>query len=72
MYGADMLFVENDFGRYSIGSITDGLKTNAAGSLDILIQKNHRPQPAPAGDFSLTMRFLRTGDVRARRLACRP
>jgi hypothetical protein len=57
MYGADMLFVENDFRRYSIGSITDGLKTNAAGSLDIVIQKNHRPQPAPAGDFSLTMRF---------------
>ena len=27
MYGSDMLFVENDFGRYSIGSTTDGLKT---------------------------------------------
>ena len=35
MYGADMLFVENDFGRYSFGSTTDGLKKNADGSLDI-------------------------------------
>jgi hypothetical protein len=57
-----MLFVENDFGRYSIGSTTDGLKKNADGSLTILIQKD-RPAdtanwlPAPAGDFNLTMRF---------------
>ena len=33
MYGSDMLFVENDFGRYSIGSTTDGLKKGADGSL---------------------------------------
>jgi hypothetical protein len=57
-----MLFVENDFGRYSIGSTTDGLKKNTDGSLTILIQKD-RPAdtanwlPAPAGDFNLTMRF---------------
>ena len=62
MYGSDMLFVENDFGRYSIGSTTDGLKTNADGSLTILIQKD-RPAdtsnwlPAPSGPFNLTMRF---------------
>jgi hypothetical protein len=31
----DRLFVENDFGRYSIGSITDGPKQDADGSLTI-------------------------------------
>ncbi len=57
-----MLFVENDFGRYSIGSTTDGLRKNADGSGDIVIQKD-RPAdtsnwlPAPAGDFNLTMRL---------------
>lgn len=62
MYAEDMLFVENDFGRYSIGSTTDGLKTDPDGSLTILIQ-NERPEdtsnwlPAPEGDFNLTMRF---------------
>ena len=66
MYGADMLFVENDFGRYSIGSTTEGLKRNPDGSLDILIQKD-RPTdtsnwlPAPAGGFNLTMRFYGPG-----------
>ena len=62
MYGVDMLFVENDFGRYSIGSTTDGLRKNPDGSLTIVIQKN-RPADtsnwlsAPAGNFNLTMRF---------------
>ena len=62
MYGSDMLFVENDFGRYSIGSTTDGLKKGADGSLIIVIQKD-RPSdtsnwlPAPAGNFNLTLRF---------------
>jgi hypothetical protein len=28
MYASDMLFVENDFGRYSIGSTTDGLNAS--------------------------------------------
>jgi hypothetical protein len=62
MYGSDMLFVENDFGRYSIGSTTDGLKKNDDGSLTILIQ-NEKPAntsnwlPAPEGEFNLTMRF---------------
>jgi hypothetical protein len=54
--------VENDFGRYSIGSTTDGLKKNADGSLTLSIQ-NERPSdtanwlPAPTGSFNLTMRF---------------
>jgi hypothetical protein len=29
MYASDMLFVENDFGRYGIGSTTDRLKKNS-------------------------------------------
>ena len=62
MYGSDMLFVENDFGRYSIGSTTDGLKKNADGSLTIVIQKDRPAEtsnwlPAPAGNFNLTMRL---------------
>jgi hypothetical protein len=62
MYADDMLFVENDFGRYSIGSTTDGLKKNADGSLTLHIQ-HERPAdtanwlPAPTGAFNLTMRF---------------
>ena len=62
MYGSDMLFVENDFKRYSFGSTTDGMKPASDGSLTILIQKE-RPSdtanwlPAPDGDFNLTMRF---------------
>ncbi|HTV93651.1 MAG TPA: DUF1214 domain-containing protein [Verrucomicrobiae bacterium] len=62
MYGEDMLFVENDFGRYSIGSTTDGLKSEADGSLTILIQ-NERPAdtsnwlPSPKHAFNLTMRM---------------
>ena len=62
MYASDMLFVENEFGRYSIGSTTDGLKKDADGSLTIVIQKD-RPSdtsnwlPAPAGNFNLTLRF---------------
>jgi hypothetical protein len=62
MYGADMFFVANDFGRYSIGSTTEGLKKNADGSLTIPIQKEKPADaanwlPAPTGDFNLTMRF---------------
>jgi hypothetical protein len=62
MYGNDMLFVENEFGCYSIGSTTDGLKKDADGSLTIIIQKD-RPGdtsnwlPAPTGTFNLTMRL---------------
>jgi len=62
MYGPDMLFVENEIARCSFGSTTDGLKTNADGSITILVQKA-RPSdvsnwlPAPSGNFNLTMRF---------------
>ena len=62
MYDKDQLFIENDFGRYSIGSTTDGLKTNPDGSLDIFIQ-SERPAdtanwlPAPKGPFNLTLRL---------------
>ena len=58
----DNFFIENDFGRYSIGSTTDGLKSNPDGSLTITIQKD-RPTdtsnwlPAPDGPFNLTMRL---------------
>jgi hypothetical protein len=62
MYASDMLFVENDFGRYSIGSTTEGLKKAADGSLTILIQKDKPADtsnwlPAPVGNFNLTMRL---------------
>jgi hypothetical protein len=62
MYGSDMLFVENDFGRYSFGSTTDGLKKNPDGSLTIVIRKDKPADtsnwlPAPAGNFNLTMRL---------------
>ncbi|SDN10599.1 DUF1254 domain-containing protein [Pseudomonas jinjuensis] len=62
LYGPDMYFVENDFRRYSIGSTTDGLKTDADGSITLVIQ-HERPAdtanwlPAPEGPFNLTMRF---------------
>src|SRR5208282_2953547 len=55
--------LENDFGRYSIGSTTDGLQTDPDGSITILTQHD-RPEntanwlPAPAsGPFNLTMRM---------------
>ena len=62
MYDEDNLFIENEFGRYSIGSTTDGLKSNPDGSLTITIQKD-RPTdpsnwlPAPDGPFNVTMRL---------------
>ena len=54
--------LENDFKRYSIGSTTDGLKTDPDGSITILIQ-NERPKdtsnwlPASKEPFNLTMRL---------------
>ncbi|MCY1187901.1 hypothetical protein D9M73_289400 [compost metagenome] len=62
LYGPDMYFVENDFRRYSVGNTTDGLKTDADGSITLVIQ-HERPTdtsnwlPAPEGPFNLTMRF---------------
>jgi hypothetical protein len=61
MYDPGELFIENDFGRYSIGSTTDGLKTDPDGSITILIQYEQPDDtanwlPAPAtGPFNLTM-----------------
>lgn len=62
MYDEHEFFIENDSKRYSIGSTTDGLKTDPDGSITILIQ-NERPEdtsnwlPAPTGSFNLTMRL---------------
>ena len=62
MYDEKEFFIENDFKRYSIGSTTDGLKTNPDGSITILIQNERPPDtsnwlPAPTGSFNLTMRL---------------
>lgn len=64
MYAKDMLFIENEIDRVSIGSTTDGLKSNPDGSLTLYLQKD-RPDgdkaanwlPAPDGPFNVTMRF---------------
>ena len=65
LFGEDLMFVENDAGRYSIGNTTDGLATNPDGSLTLSIQQ-HRPEdqlaqanwlPAPDTPFNLMMRF---------------
>ncbi|MHA6739086.1 DUF1254 domain-containing protein [Rhodococcus erythropolis] len=64
LYGADMMFVDNDYGRYSIGNTTPGLITDPDGSITLHIR--HLPPegderanwlPAPEGPFNLTMRF---------------
>jgi hypothetical protein len=54
-------FCDNPLRRYAIGNRSAGLKANADGSLDILIQ--HQPPadsgnwlPAPPGAFRVTMR----------------
>ena len=64
MYDDKEFFIENDFKRYSIGSTTDGLKTDADGSITIYIQhenpgadKQSNWLPAPAEGFNLTMRL---------------
>jgi hypothetical protein len=62
VYDADELFIENDFGRYSIGSTTDGLTSDSDGSISILIQHDRPDEtanwlPAPLGSFNLTMRL---------------
>ena len=64
MYAPDMMFVENEIHRYSIGSTTDGLAVNDDGSLTLCIQKEKPAEdkianwlPAPAGPFNLTMRI---------------
>ena len=64
MYDDKEFFIENDFKRYSIGSTTDGLKTDADGSITIYIQqekpgpdKQSNWLPAPHEGFNLTMRL---------------
>ena len=64
MYASDMLFIENEIDRCSIGSTTDGLETNHDGSLTLYLQKEKPTAdrvsnwlPAPAGPFNVTMRF---------------
>jgi len=63
MYGTDKYFVKNSINRYAIGDRT-GMKTNADGSTDILIQatepagKRANWLPSPSGKpFILTMRI---------------
>ena len=64
MYDEAMLFIPNEIDRFSIGSTTDGLATNADGSLTIYLQHckpgQHRTAnwlPTPAGTFNVTMRY---------------
>lgn len=64
LYDERFNLVDNPIGRYAIGSLTDGLKFGADGSLEILMQ-HQRPAPdlvanwlpVPEGKFNL---FLRT------------
>lgn len=54
-------FVDNPIGRYTIGNRTRGLKTNADGSLDLLLQADAPADaanwlPTPQGRFRLTLR----------------
>lgn len=64
MYDDHEFFIDNDLGRYTIGSTTEGLQSNDDGSLTLYLQ--HEPPddtkhanwlPAPTGSFNLTMRF---------------
>ena len=62
MYDNDNFFVENDFGRYRIGSTTEGPKTGPDGSITILTQWDRPPDtsnwlPAPVGAFNLSRRL---------------
>ncbi|MEC0369004.1 DUF1254 domain-containing protein [Paenibacillus chibensis] len=65
MYGPDMFLVPNSLQRYAIGDLTEGMKYNADGSLDIYIR--HAPPegnmssnwlPAPEGGFHLVLRVF--------------
>jgi hypothetical protein len=64
LYDERFNLADNPIGRYSIGSLTDGLKFGPDGSLEILMQ-HQRPSPEleanwlplPEGKFNL---FLRT------------
>ena len=58
-----LFFVQNPINRYAIGDRTSGLKKNADGSIDILIQheapggdKDANWLPAPKGQFRMVFR----------------
>ena len=51
MYGPDMLFVENDFGRYRIGCTTDGLKPESGRPPD-----HRHPEGSSGGHRKLAAR----------------
>jgi hypothetical protein len=63
VYGRDEFLVPNAAGRYSISGDTPGLRTNADGSLDVLLQHDapvgHESNwlPVPRGPFNLNMRL---------------
>ena len=76
MYGEDYFFVDNPIRRYAIGDRTPGLRSDADGALDILIQHERPPVqdsnwlPAPAGHFYLILRMYHPREeVLARRYA---
>ena len=63
MYNSDFFFVPNPINRYSV-SPRNALKTNADGSVDLIIQhdtpgkeKESNWLPAPSGPFNLMMRL---------------
>jgi hypothetical protein len=75
MYDEHEFFIDNDLGRYTIGSTTDGLTPSDDGSLTLHLQ--HEPPddvsrsnwlPSPAGAFNVTMRFYGGADLDPRRL----
>lgn len=67
MYDAGEFFIPNDFGRYSIGSTTDGVTHDDDGGLTLLIQAEQPDDtsnwlPAPSsGEFNLTLRLYGAG-----------
>ncbi len=79
MYGEDFFFADNPIRRYAIGARTPGLRYNADGSLDLLIQ-HQRPVerepnwlPAPASHFYLILRMYHPREeVLARRYRIPP
>ncbi|MET3291259.1 UNVERIFIED_CONTAM: hypothetical protein ABID98_003829 [Brevibacillus sp. OAP136] len=64
LYGDDFFLVPNSIGRYSLGSLTKGLRYNDDGSLDFYIQqtppKGNESNwlPAPKGTFNLMLRMF--------------
>ncbi len=61
LFEAEQFCFENDSGRYSIGTTTDGLRYDEDGSITIQIRRpadtsNRLPAPA-SGPFTLTMRL---------------